>query len=97
MLEQNSMFFAMYYGNVSPWENSQLSLSKEYRLMLDTANDLQEKVNALLGDEGKHLFDEFLKADASIGNCFEQEKFKEGFMIGTRLMIETLTDTRFAK
>ena len=95
MLEPNSIFFALYYGNISPWENSQLSISKEYRRMLDTANELQERVNALLGDEGKQLFDEFLKADAKVGNCFEQEKFKEGFMIGAKLMIETFGDKRF--
>ncbi len=95
MLEPNSIFYALYYGAISPWENSKLSLSKEYRTMLDTANELQEKVNNLLGDEGKQLFDDFLKADAKVGNCFEQEKFKEGFMIGARLMIETFGDKRF--
>jgi hypothetical protein len=50
MLELNSIFYALYYGAISPWENSKLSLSKEYRTMLDTTNELQEKVNNLLGD-----------------------------------------------
>ncbi|WP_317854393.1 DUF6809 family protein [Chakrabartyella piscis] len=96
-MDKNSIFYALYYGAVAPWENSNLFLSKEHKETLDIANDLQEKLTSQLGDESKKLLDEFLKTDAKIGSFFEEEKFKDGFILGARLMIETLTDTRFTK
>ena len=97
MLKENSIFYALYYGGVAPWENSELHLSKEYKATLDKANELQEKVSTLLNDEGKQFFEDFLKIDGKIGGYFEEEKFKEGFILGTRLMMEVLQDNRFSK
>ncbi|MFI3238953.1 MAG: hypothetical protein R3Y47_13195 [Lachnospiraceae bacterium] len=94
---KDSILNAMYYGAVIPWENSQLSQTQEYKDTLKIATDLQEKLIAQLNDENKKLFDEFLKADGEVGSFFEEEKFKDGFILGARLMIETLTDTRFTK
>lgn len=96
MLDKNSIFYALYYGAVSPWENSKLPQSREYKKLTSNACELQEKVHSLLNDEGKKLFEDFLKADAEIGGHFEEEKFKEGFVLGAKLMIETLTDNSFS-
>ena len=96
-MSKESIFEAVYYGGVSPWGNSRLTQSKEYTSKLEKANKLQEQLEKLLNDEEKKLFDEFLSANSKIGSCFEQEKFIDGFILGARLMIETLTDTRFSK
>ncbi len=87
----------MYYGSVSPWESTQLSTNKEYNETLKRAFALQEQLDAMLGVEGKKGLDDFLKANAKVGNFFEKEKFTDGFILGARLMIEVLTDTRFFK
>ena len=96
-MDKNSIFYSLYYGAVSPWENSNLFNSKEYKDTLTNATELQEKLIAELNDDNKKLLDEFLKTDAKVGSFFEEEKFKDGFILGVRLMIETFTDKRFLK
>lgn len=96
-MSKESIFEVLYYGGVSPWENSRLPLSKEYTTKIQKANELQEQIVNLLNPEEKKLFDEFLSANSMVGSCFEQEKFIDGFILGTRLMIETLNDTRFSR
>lgn len=95
MLDKSSIFYALYYGAISPWENSRLPLTKEYKQLTNNACEKQEQLLALLNDEGKQLFDDFLKDNSLIGGHFEEEKFKEGFILGSRLMIETLLDKQF--
>ena len=95
MLDKNSIFYALYYGAVSPWENSHLFSSQEYKDTLKLATELQEKLLEQLNEDSKKLLDEFLKADAKVGSFFEEEKFKDGFILGARLMIETLSDKRY--
>ncbi|MFI3214027.1 MAG: hypothetical protein R3Y24_11885 [Eubacteriales bacterium] len=95
MLEKHSIFYALYFGGVRPWEESKLPLSKEYRKLTKTSCDMQEKILAQLGGEGKQLFEDYLKLNNEISGHFEVEKFKEGFILGTRLMVETFTDRRY--
>lgn len=94
-MRKNNILETLYYGKVLPWENSQLFQIPEYKEVLKIATDLQDKLITQLNDESKKLFDEFLKADGEVGSFFEEEKFKEGFILGARLMIETLTDARY--
>lgn len=96
-MANESIFESLYFGCVSPWENSTLPHTKEYEKRLKIANDLQEQLEQLLNAEEKKLFDEFLSANSKIGSSFEQEKFVDGFILGARMMIETLTDTRFSR
>ncbi len=96
-MSRESIFEALYCGGVSPWENSKLPLSIEYITKVEKANELQEQIVNLLNLEEKKLFDEFLSANSMVGSCFEREKFIDGFILGARLMIETLSDTRFSR
>lgn len=95
MLSKDSIFYCLYRGGVSPTESNRRPLTGEYKKLLDKADDLQTKVQSLLTDEGKQLLEELQKVDGQIGSTFEEEKFKEGFILGARLMIETLTDKTF--
>lgn len=95
-MSKESIFEILYYGGVSPCENSKLPQSGEYTSKLKKANELQEQLENLLNVDEKKLFDEFLCANSKIGSCFVQEKFIDGFILGARLVIETLTDTRFS-
>lgn len=51
----------------------------------------------MLGEESKSLFEDFLSQQSKVANQFEEEKFKDGFILGARLMIETFLDERFRK
>lgn len=95
MIDENSVLYALYYGNIAPWEWQ--VQSKRYRQQAKKALGLQEKVLALLDDDGKKLLDDFLDENSKLTCYFEEEKFKDGFILGARLMIETLQDTRFFK
>ncbi len=91
----DSIFYSMYYGGISPWENSKLPLSKEYTQLAKSACDMQDKLIASLFDESKALLEAFLNENSKVSGHFHEEKFKEGFIVGARLMIETLTDKRY--
>ncbi len=95
MLDKHSIFHALYFGGIRPWEESKLPVSKEYQKLITTSSELQKQVNSLLGDEDKKLLDEFLLINAEICESFQQDKFKEGFVLGTKLMIETFNDIKF--
>ncbi len=91
-MSKKSIFEVLYYGSVSPWENSRLYENKEYREKIKEVCDLEQRLDDILSDDGKKLFLEFQNTEKEANVYFEREKFKEGFILGARLMIETLTD-----
>ena len=93
-MADKSIFNAIYYGAVSPWEE-RVPQTKEYKEHIEKTCSIQEKLYAMIDDDTKTLFDNFLKADGELTSYFEEEKFKDGFILGARLMIETFQDTRF--
>ena len=95
-MAKESIFEAIYYGRVSPWEG-RVAQIPEYKEQAKKSCDLHDEVRSLLGESGQKLFDDFLSENCKLTTYFEEEKFKDGFMLGARLMIETLTDTRFTK
>lgn len=94
-MAQKSIFQALYHGEVSPWEEPILPLTSAYQKQGKITCGIQEKLIATLNDEGKELFEKFLVENSKLTSSFEETKFKEGFILGARLMIETLTDTRY--
>ncbi len=97
MLDKHSIFYALYFGDVSPWEESKLPGTQKYRKLTEKAAKMQDEISAQLNDSGKQLFEDFLRLDGEIRGYFTEEKFKDGFILGSRLMIETLTDDSFNK
>lgn len=94
-MPRDSIFHALYYGSVAPWEGRVDNPS--YKNQSKKSLSLYDQVRSLLNDDGKKLLDEFLDENSKLTCCFEEEKFKDGFILGTRLMIEILQDTRFLK
>ncbi len=93
---RDSIFQAIYYGGITPWEG-RVAQTKEYREQAQRSCELHDEVCSLLSDEGKKLFDDFLNENSKLTTCFEEEKFADGFILGARLMMETLQDRRFLK
>ncbi len=94
-MDKNSIFYSLYYGAVTPWEERTLAINKDYKKQALHTCNIQEKLLATLNEEEKELLETFLKENAKLTSYFEEEKFKEGFVLGTRLMIETFTDNRY--
>lgn len=95
-MPRDNIFQAIYYGGITPWEGK-VAQTKEYREQAQRSCNLHDEVRSLLSDEGKKLFDDFLNENSKLTTCFEEEKFTDGFILGARLMIETLQDKRFLK
>ncbi len=94
-MAQASIFKALYNGEVAPWEKSQLPKSEEYNATVKSMLELQDRVNKFLSDNDKEIFENFMKSYASVTAFFEEEKFKDGFILGARLMIEVFEDNSF--
>ena len=94
-MPRDSIFHALYYGSVAPWEGR--VDNPTYKKQAQKSLSLHDQVRSLLNDEGKKLLDDFLDENSKLTCYFEEEKFKDGFILGTRLMIEILQDTRFLK
>lgn len=92
---RSEMLKALYNGEVAPWEKSQLPQSEEYNATVKSMLELQDKINKFLSDNDKETFENFMKSYASVTAFFEEEKFKDGFILGTRLMIEVFQDNSF--
>lgn len=93
-MAKESILESIYYGGVSPWERNVVQ-TPEYKEEAKKSCDLHNEVRLLLGEKGKQLFDDFLDQNCKLTSYFEEEKFKDGFILGVRLMIETFTDKRF--
>ncbi len=90
----DSIFQALYYGDIFPVE-SRAPNTEEHSQLRKRALALHEEVRNLLGDEGKQTFDTFLNTNAEINSLTEESKFRLGFVLGARLMIEVLQDTSY--
>jgi len=96
MSNQNSIFHAIYYGSVVPWEGT-VHRTKEQQEQINKSAEIHDKLRVMLSEESKSLFEDFLSEQSKVANQFEEEKFKDGFILGARLMIETFLDERFTK
>ncbi len=93
-MKKDSILNSIYYGRVKLWESS-VPKTKEYTEDLKKSMECHDKLLALLDDNGWKAFNEYLEANAKATSYFEEEKFKDGFILGARLMIEILGDERF--
>ncbi len=96
-MNEKSMLYALYYGAVSPWDSNSVATHMEYNKAVNKMFEAEAKVVALLGEEGKLLYEELLESITEMDRIYAQAKFEDGFIIGSRLMIETFTDQRFTK
>ncbi|MFI3214038.1 MAG: hypothetical protein R3Y24_11955 [Eubacteriales bacterium] len=94
-MEEGSIFKALYHGEVAPWSKSQLPKLEEYNAIAKKMVELQDEINAFMTDSEKEVFENFMQAYISVSAFFEEEKFKDGFILGTKLMIEVFQDKSF--
>lgn len=79
----------LYYGNIQPCDNKQ---SAEVRRKLSAMTAAEEKMMETISDDAQRaeVIEMFNKQTELIALC-ERDTFIDGFRLGARLMIETLT------
>ena len=79
----------LFYGNIQPCDNKQ---SAEVRRKLSAMTEAEEKLMETISDDTQRteVLEMFNKQTELIALC-ERDAFIDGFRLGARLMIETLT------
>ena len=85
---------ALYFGNLHPTESSAHKKSRYWQVSKQ-ANEAYDKVQALLNDEQRNAFDNFVALQLSTQSEAELESFILGYRIGTRLLIDSFSDSDF--
>lgn len=94
MLDRNSILYAIYNGDsnigeLKPVKSTEESTEKK------KFDALYELLLAQLPKEQQKLLDDLLMQKVIVDCFYEEDKFRQGFVFGTRLMLETLQDDTF--
>ena len=85
---------ALYFGNLHPTETSAHKKSRYWQVSKQS-NVAYDKVQAMLSDEQRSAFNHFVTLQLSTQSEAELEAFILGYRIGTRLLIDSLSDSDF--
>lgn len=83
----NSIFDALYYGNIRPWEKTMVA-EGEYCKSVTELTSAERKLLSSLDDEQKSLLETLIKAHSDILEMSCREYYSEGLRLGIRLMAE---------
>ena len=79
----------LFYGNIQPCDNKQ---SAEVRRKLSAMNAAEEKLMEAISDDAQRAeVLEMFNKQTELITLRERDAFIDGFRLGARLMIETLT------
>ena len=81
----------LYIGNVRPGERS-FKRNSQYGRALDESADAADRLIAVLSEEQKKLFEEYMDAQREVMVLTDAETFIYGFRIGAKIMMDVLTD-----
>ena len=85
-----SMIDELWYGNVSPMDDTRNNTEEMKELMSYIARH-QEELVATLTDEQKAIFEKFDDCWSEYASLAEEAIFAYAFKLGGRLMLETLS------
>lgn len=77
----------LYYGRISPFENVRGN-NPEYDKVIKNKIELISNLENTLDSTQKKLLQELI----NLHTYSEEEKFKEGFILGTSMMLEVFSD-----
>lgn len=81
-----SVFQDLWYGNLRPSENREIS-SEEKNLLESTASK-QEKLFASLKDNDLKIFKEYIVYNEKYASLVERQAFEIGFKLAVKLLTE---------
>lgn len=94
MLDRNSILYAIYNGETNVSE-LQREKSTEESADKKKADIMYEFLQAQLTTEQQKLLDDLLMQRILVDCFYEEDKFRQGFVLGMKLMLETLQDKTF--
>lgn len=80
----------LYYGNLFPHEKC-AKLDNEVKELLKLLNRNEEKFTATLTESQKETFEKYKDCNYEISEISEREFFIKGFQLGTRIIIEAIS------
>ena len=80
----------LYNGNINPCELENLRERSDYKNALVLVNQVQEKLEAVLDEEQKKLFSNYITCTDKMSLIIEEEIFKEGFRLAAKIMTEAM-------
>ena len=81
----------LYIGNVRPGERS-FKRNSQYGRALAESADAADKLIAVLTDQQRKLFEEYMDAQREVMVLTDAETFIYGFRTGAKIMLDVLTD-----
>lgn len=83
----------LYNGNINPCELEHLTEREDYKTATSRVGDVQEKLEKTLTETQQLLFEKYTKEWDMMLLIVEEEIFKEGFALATRIR-EEVTDIK---
>ena len=80
----------LYNGNIEPTDSDSLKNNVRYKEGLRLVGRLQEELSATLNKEQKELFEKYLTAANELSVVIDEEVFKSGYRLATKIMIECM-------
>lgn len=80
----------LYLGNVRPGERS-FKRNSQYGRALTASADAADKLIAVLTEEQRKLFEEYMDAQREVMVLTDAETFIYGFQTGAKIMLDVLT------
>lgn len=93
MENDNYIIHELYYGKIAPWEKQNKSTTQKFQV--EKVLELQEKFISSLDNSGKKQFNNFLDENNELNSNLEEESFKNGFILGAKLILEILQNKSF--
>ncbi len=80
----------LYYGNIRPVEQMG-GLTGEAAAIMKRVHENEDKLEASLNNQEKELFRAIQDDRLDAASIIEENRFREAFTLGARLMVEILT------
>ena len=80
----------LYNGNIEPTDSDSLKNNVRYKEGLRLVGRLQRELSETLNEEQKKLFEKYLMAANELTVVIDEEVFKSGYRLATKIMIECM-------
>ncbi len=79
----------LWSGNIQPYEQS-FRQGDEYAQALHKTVEVEEKLDAMLSEEGKKVFEKYQTAQREVMVLTDCQTFSKGFRMGAQIMLDIL-------
>ena len=80
----------LYNGNIVPCDSETMKNNPRYKESLALTGQLQQELIDTPNDEQKELFEKYLTSSNELSIVIDEEVFKTGYLLATKIMIECI-------